>query len=181
MSSRVQKRRRLLDLRDESPTVQPSEGILDGGVMDRRVRLGLVVERGAQSFEGARDAFVLFVSEPLDRDTCVLGGDRDRGSVLVGPRKHEDVISGKTVGTRHDVGGDIRTRGVAEGRGFVIRHPTENVQKVFDLTGIIGRWVSRSTRSSSNDVWRLLAGATRESTSRERRKEKPWHEGRVST
>jgi anti-anti-sigma regulatory factor len=28
----------------------------------------------------------------------------------------------------------------SEGRGFVIRHPTENVQKVFDLTGIIGRW-----------------------------------------
>ncbi len=97
------------------PVVQLlQEHLLGDPSVVRRAGGGVVVPADAECLPLAKEFLVIAVGDVLGRHTLVVGTNRDRGSMHVGPADHQDLVAHQTLVASEDVGGEVRARDVPQ-------------------------------------------------------------------
>ena len=90
------------------------EHVLDHVVVVSGGGAGEQVVGQAQGHEVLDDEPVVAVGELTGTEALLVGGDEDRGAVLIGARDHEDVMTGHAHVAREDVRGNTEAGDVAD-------------------------------------------------------------------
>src|SRR5438874_1322720 len=100
-----------------------------------RARASEEIEADAELPPGLQELGVEMVRDLARRAMLLLGPHRDRGSMLVGPRNHENVVAEQPIEAGENIGGQIRAGDLPDVQRAVRVRPRDANQHLFWHSG----------------------------------------------